>query len=319
MSMPSIKSETNMRLQTIRLIICLLTGLASITSPLSAQEDATKEVEKTDSEKTDSPFDPVRVMSFNVRYGKANDGDNRWENRKELVAETIKEFKPDLLGLQELMKFQSDYIEEQVEGYTVFGRTREKTGPDGEYCSIFYRTERFAKVGGGHLWLSETPEVPGSKSWDSSLPRMVSWLCLSERNAPEKKICIFNTHFDHRGQEARHESGKLIAARARAIAKSFGNARIIVTGDFNTAEDSDPYKAFFEDETTKFVDTFRAKRPERSDNEGTFNGFEGRSTGARIDWVLVDSRWEIKSSEIVRKNDDGRYPSDHYPVTAVLR
>lgn len=260
----------------------------------------------------------IRVMSFNIRNGMAKDGDNHWDKRHELVAETMREFNPDLLGAQEVFKFQADYLDKQLPDHTAFGRTREAKGEDGEQCTIFYRTERFTKLGGGHLWLSETPETAGSKSWDSSLPRIVSWLCLRDAKNPEKPICFFNTHFDHRGSVARKESAALIAARSRQIAASFG-ARVLVTGDFNAGEATDPYKAIVTDTEGSLIDTYRATHKEKSKIEGTFNGFKGIDAGARIDWILADTSWKILSANIVRKNDNGRYPSDHFPVTAIVR
>jgi len=257
-------------------------------------------------------------MSFNIRHGLAKDGDNHWDKRQELVAETIREFNPDLLGMQEPMKFQIDYLSKQLPGYTAFGRTRRATGEDGEHCAIFYRTERFTKLGGGHFWLSETPDKAGSKSRDSSLPRMVTWLCLRDAKNPGTPICFFNTHFDHRGAKARKHSAELIAKKAPVIAKSFENARIILTGDFNTDTGSAPYQELVTKDKETLIDTFRVMHKEESENEGTFNGFKGRDKGKRIDWILVNSAWKIKAAKIVRKNADGRYPSDHFPVTAVL-
>ena len=114
----------------------------------------------------------LRVMSFNLRYGRANDGENRWEKRDWLVAKTVKQFNPDLMGTQETLKFQAEFLESNLEGYTYFGRSRMKT--PNEHCGIFYKTDRFTQLAGGHFWLSESPEIPESKSWDSSLPRMAS-------------------------------------------------------------------------------------------------------------------------------------------------
>lgn len=259
----------------------------------------------------------LRVMSFNLRYGTANDGDNRWDARKQLVAQTIRKFAPDLLGTQETLPIQSQFLSEQFSEFTAFGRSRHKTHDDGEQCTIFYRTDRFTKLGAGHLWLSGNPNQPGSKDWDSSLPRMATWLCLRDQRNPDSPVCIFNTHFDHRGKKARNQSAKLIANRAAEFAKSHWNAKLIVTGDFNTGEDSKPYR-FFINKQARYVDTYRAAHPKRESKEGTFNAFKGIVDRERIDWILVDPKWTIRSADIVRDNADGHYPSDHFPVTAVL-
>ena len=260
--------------------------------------------------------EPVRVMSFNIRYGKANDGENHWDKRKTMVVDTVKEFDPDLMGTQETLKFQADYLHENVEGYTYFGRSRMKT--PNEHCGIFYRTSRFTQLAGGHFWLSESPEIPESKSWDSSLPRMVSWVLLSDQENEEGDPILFvNTHFDHRGKQARLESAKLIRKRVESLRHLAENPLVIITGDFNTGEATEPYTALL-DENQQLADTYRTAHAERKPDEGTFNSWRGETSGQRIDWILADSRLEVASANIVYFSRDGRNPSDHFPITAVL-
>jgi endonuclease/exonuclease/phosphatase family metal-dependent hydrolase len=260
--------------------------------------------------------EPVRVMSFNLRYGKANDGDNHWDKRKSLLADTVRDFDPDVLGTQETLKFQADFLMGQLEGYEYFGRSRMKE--PNEHCGILYRKERFTWLAGGHFWLSKTPLVPASKSWDSSLPRMASWVLLGD-NKDERgdPVLVINTHFDHRGAKARSKSAELIRERIEQLRHLAKNPLVVVTGDFNTAEASDPYKALL-DENDELVDTFRISHPEKSTNEGTFNSWTGKTNGPRIDWILADKRWTVQSAEIDRSSHNKRNPSDHFPVTAVL-
>lgn len=259
----------------------------------------------------------LRVMSFNIRYGAAKDGDDHWKKRNWLVADTVRKFNPDLLGTQETLKFQADYLERQLRDYTYFGRSRMKT--PNEHCGIFFRTDRFTQLAGGHFWLSESPEIPESKSWDSSLPRMASWVLLNDRlDEAARPILFVNTHFDHRGKVARLESAKLIRQRIDRLRAISDNPLVVVTGDFNTPEGSEPYNAFLEG-NADLIDSYRAKHPEKSDEEGTFNGFRGRTGGGRIDWVLASPDFGVLSAEIDRHQEEGRYPSDHFPVTAVLR
>ncbi len=260
--------------------------------------------------------EPVRVMSFNIRYGKANDGENHWDKRKTMVVDAVREFDPDLLGTQETLKFQADYLHANVEGYTYFGRSRMKT--PNEHCGIFYRTSRFTQLAGGHFWLSESPEVPESKSWDSSLPRMVSWVLLSDQeNEAGDSILFFNTHFDHRGSQARLESAKLIRKRVDSLRHLAENPMVIITGDFNTGEATEPYTALLDD-NEQLADTYRTAHAERKSDEGTFNSWRGTTSGQRIDWIMADSRFNVASANIVHFSRDGRNPSDHFPITAVL-
>ncbi len=263
----------------------------------------------------------VRVMSFNIRYGTAQDGDNHWEKRKEFLIKTIKAFDPDLLGTQETLSFQRDFIAEKLPGYDVLGVGRDDGRERGEMTALYFKRSRFEKIDGGHFWLSQTPEQPGSKSWDSSLPRMVTWVKLRDRRQPNAKpIMFFNTHFDHRGTEARTESARLLRRRVAELIKS---CRVIVTGDFNTGEGSEPYRELFypnNDGPSLLSDTYRVTYHGRAPNEGTFSGFKAEdSNGPRIDWIGASKDWWIVAASIDRTAREGRTPSDHFPVTAVLR
>ena len=262
--------------------------------------------------------DDLRVMSFNIRFGTANDGKNHWDHRKEFLVETVKAFHPDLLGTQETLGFQRDYLAEKLDGYEAIGVGRDHGDERGEMTAVLFRKERFEKLAVGHFWLSETPDVPGSKSWDTSLTRMVTWVKLKDRSTtPPAELFFFNTHFDHRGEVARQESARLIRKQISVLA---GATPTVVTGDFNAGEGSSPYKAMFEEDgPVKLLDTFRTKYPQRASDEGTFSSFVATEVGgARIDWIGCTSHWTFKEAAIDRTSRDGRTPSDHFPVTAVL-
>ncbi len=263
----------------------------------------------------------VRVMSFNIRYGTAKDGENHWDRRKDFLVETILAFQPDLLGTQETLAMQRDYLKEKLPAYECLGVGREDGAEKGEMMALYFRRDRYEKVDGGHFWLSETPDQIGSKSWDSSLPRMVTWVKLRDRRRPDAKpVAYFNTHFDHMGQTARLESARLVRRQIMTLGK---DCATILTGDFNTDEASPPYQALFEvenGEAAPLVDSYRVAHPERAKAEGTFSGFQATQIeGARIDWIGVSRDWQVISAEIDRTVRDGRTPSDHFPVTAVLR
>ncbi len=263
----------------------------------------------------------VRVMSYNIRYGTAADGDNHWDKRKEFLIETIKAFDPDLLGTQETLGFQRDYLAEKLSGYDVLGVGRDDGKEKGEMAALYFKRSRFEKLDGGHFWLSETPDQPGSISWDSALTRMVTWVKLRDRQQPKAKpLAYFNTHFDHRGVQARLESARLLRRRVAELSK---NCSVIVTGDFNAGEGSDPYKALFDPsdgQPSPLRDTYRIAHPTRAPNEGTFSGFKVEATGGpRIDWIGVSAEWEVIKAAIDRTMREGRTPSDHFPMTGILR
>jgi endonuclease/exonuclease/phosphatase family metal-dependent hydrolase len=263
----------------------------------------------------------VRVMSFNIRYGTAKDGDNHWDRRKDFLVQTIREYEPDLLGTQETLDFQRDYIAAQIDDLETFGAGRDDGKDAGEMAALAFRKDRFEKIDGGHFWLSDQPEVVGSKGWDAALPRIATWVKLRDKkNNAGLPILFLNTHFDHRGAVARNESAKLVRARL----KDLGNGcRIVLTGDFNAAANSDPYKSIFGSEAPLdaplLKDTFLASTTENGKESGTFSNFlPSNVAGPRIDWIGCSNDWDVRQANILRWERDGRTPSDHFPVTAVL-
>lgn len=269
---------------------------------------------------------PLRVMTFNVRYGTAQDGENHWDNRKDFLAETIKEFSPDLLGTQETLGFQRDFLAAQLPEYGVLGVGRDDGKEQGEMMAIYYKKSRFEARVHGHFWLSETPDTAGSKSWDTSLPRMATWVRLTERTGNSSKPILYvNTHFDHRGPQARLESARLIRQKIESLRgdASVGDASVILTGDFNSGEGSPPYRALFDDiegSQSPVLDAYRLAHPERTKEEGTATPFDAtKTTGSRIDWIGCSRDWKVLEARINRTQRNGRLPSDHFPVEAVLQ
>jgi endonuclease/exonuclease/phosphatase family metal-dependent hydrolase len=264
------------------------------------------------------PDAAIRVMSFNVRLGVADDGEDSWIHRRDLLVETVRRFDPDLLGTQETYPFQAQYLLEQLDGYAYVGWPRQPGSADGEECGILYRAARFERQDAGQLWLSETPDVPGSKSWDAAFPHIVTWVALRDRAHLGAALTLFNTHFDHLGTTARLESARLLRARLASLPPG---ATWIVTGDFNTPEASPPYEALVGAgaDGLRVVDAHRTVHPRPAADEGTFHAFKGQTAGARIDWILHSPTLAALAADIDRTQRNGRYPSDHFPVTATLR
>lgn len=261
---------------------------------------------------------PLTVMSFNVRYGNAKDGANHWDKRKELCASRVTHFNPDILGLQEALTFQNDFILTTCPGYTAFGVARDDGKQAGEFSTLLVRTTRFTVVDSGTFWLSETPEVPGSKSWDSSLPRITTWARMKDKQAGDRLLLVINTHFDHKGHVARKEGAKIIR---HFIATRATDAAVIVTGDFNSVPGSEQYRTLTERGNEgvlmhdAYADVFRAN-PEL--NDGTAHAFKDLPVTARIDWILHSPAFRATSATIDRHREGPLFPSDHYAVVAVL-
>ena len=265
----------------------------------------------------DSPA--VRVMSLNIRYGTARDGNNAWPRRREAVFGVVRSFEPDLLGTQETLAFQRDELLTAFPTFAAVAAGRDDGREAGEMAAVFYDRDHFEPLDSGHLWLSETPEVPGSRGWDAALPRIATWVKLRDRTAPQDAPILFlNAHFDHVGQRARLESARLIR---RSLATLGAGCRLVLTGDFNAAEASPPYAALFADDAAapKLLDTLRAAVPQSTGPEATFNGFNPTTTaGERIDWIGCSPDWRVVAASIDRTVVAGRTPSDHWPVTATL-
>ena len=260
--------------------------------------------------------DTLRVMTFNIRYGTAGNGQNAWDARKDHLVEVIRDFNPDLLGTQEVLAAQADYLIEKLPEYTLVGVGRDDGKRRGEFSAALYKTSRFEADDSGTFWLSETPHVPGSKSWDSSMPRIVTWVKLRDNGADGSKILWLNTHWDHRGRIARVEAGKMIR---RWIDEHAGDDLVILTGDLNVTETHEGIRAILaNDGVPRLIDTYRQVHPTPQPDEATSHGFRGRTRGRRIDFVLGTAELRVTDADIVRASRDGLYPSDHYPVTAVI-
>jgi len=263
----------------------------------------------------------LRVMSFNIRYGTADDGGNRWDLRRDLVVETIRRFGPDLLGTQECLDFQGEFLREHLPDHEFIGVGRDDGELAGEMCAVFFRRDRFERIDSGTFWLSETPDSPGSRGWDAALPRIATWVRLRDRHI-DADIVFINTHFDHRGEAARLESARMLGRRAVEIADG---APIVITGDFNAPAvmgAAEPYQALLREpgaDTLRFLDTYRAIYPQPAAHEGTFGDFTGASDGSRIDWILISRDLRTVAAAIDRHRRDGKWPSDHFPVTATIR
>jgi endonuclease/exonuclease/phosphatase family metal-dependent hydrolase len=262
----------------------------------------------------------LRVMSFNIRVASADDGVNNWDNRKGFVKQAIQSFNPDLLGVQEDLKVQDDYLKAQLSGYTFFGPDGAKADGTGERVGILYKTSRFTKLRQGNYWLSLTPAVQGSVGWDAALPRQVTWVELRDKQNPSFSFIFSNTHWDHVGDTARFESAKLMRAKLTELA---GNEAVIFTGDFNADQGGDAYRRMTGrdngDSVRDLKDTYRTIHPDDSDTVGTAPGFDGVGGTGRIDWVLHDRAFQTIDADIDRTSYNGKYPSDHFPINAVIR
>jgi endonuclease/exonuclease/phosphatase family metal-dependent hydrolase len=258
-------------------------------------------------------------MSFNVRTSGAQDDENAWPNRKDFLVETIQRFGPDLVGFQEVRENQYEEITARLNGYGFCGVARDDGKRKGEWCLIGYRKNRFTALKNGDFWLSEHPEIAGSKSWDAALTRICSWVRLRE-NATGRELVYANTHFDHKGVVARQEASRVLSIELSKIATG---VPAILTSDLNINEDNPAYAVLVRPDrpgALRWIDSYREVHPTRSTDEASFNGFKGTVIGSRIDFIFHTDHFVATASDIDRSAmPNGRFPSDHYPVTAVLK
>ena len=269
----------------------------------------------------------IKVVSFNIRYLTTRDkGVNHWDTRQTRTAAAIRRFDADVIGLQEAFFSQVDDLKPVLTDYQRVGVGRDDGAEEGETCSILFRKDRFGLVDHGTFWLSDTPEVPGSKHWGNEVVRICSWALLHDKPS-DRRFYVFNTHFDHVSQNAREHSAKLIAKRISE--RNEPSASFILMGDFNAAEDN-PAIRYLKGEAIalggaeepetgplKLLDSFRVIHPDVADVR-TGHGFTGRTDGGKIDHVLVPVGITVEAADIDHSQHDGLYPSDHFPVTATL-
>lgn len=266
--------------------------------------------------------DDLRVMSFNIRYGTADDGPDAWPERAPLVADVIRQFGPDLLGTQECLGFQRDELVAALPAFDVVAVGRDDGADSGEMCACFFRRDRFELRDHGTFWLSETPATVASVGWDAALCRIATWLRLRDRQTGQDVLWL-NAHLDHRGPESRRRSALLIHRWLRDHHDR--RTAIVVTGDFNAlpsdAPDAPHYLLRHGDRARPWlVDTWTARHGGLGDDDdfGTYHGFTGRAGSGRIDWILTDEAAVVIEATIDRTGAGGRWPSDHFPVTAVI-
>lgn len=253
----------------------------------------------------------VRVMSYNIRYDDKGEVDG-WDRRKDKVASQMRYHQSDLIGVQEALHHQLKDLEAALPGFRWYGVGRDDGKQAGEYSAILYNTNLFELQESGTFWLSPTPEQP-SKGWDAALPRVCSWVKFRHKGTG-RSFYHFNTHYDHRGEQARVNSSALLVAKIREIAK---DQPVVVTGDFNVPERTVAYKTMVTG--TGLKDAKELSQTPHHGPEGSFSGFDiCEPMGERIDYVFVKEPVRVQLHGHLAEPQNGRYPSDHLAVLAEI-
>lgn len=262
--------------------------------------------------KVDQPIN-LNVMTFNMRYDNPQDSLNSWQYRRDEVVEELTAHDIDICGAQELLIHQLNDLKESLTGYACVGVGRLDGVEAGEHSALFFKKDRFEVVETGNFWLSETPEVAGSKGWDGACERIATWAILKEIGSGRELFCI-NTHLDHVGQVAREQGVSLLLDRTRTLSRGLP---VMITGDFN----ADPASSVITHVTRN--GEFSHAKERAAEVRGTawsFSDFGRLPETERqlIDYIFVNDAFTVSEYEVLPNRLNNQYVSDHAPVMAKI-
>lgn len=264
----------------------------------------------------------LNVMSFNIRRGTRRDGRNHWVHRRNLVQEILESYRPDVLGLQEALDFQIAEIMDMLPGYETVGKGN-LGGSKGLHNAVFYDADRFFLADEGTFWLSDTPDIPGSRGWGNVIPRICTWARLVE-NTSQQAFYFYNVHLDHLSLHSRKKS---VLFLTQCISTRLYPDPLILTGDFNAGEMSMPIQYLKGNIPLKInlrvkgsnpvplMDTFRERHPKIRD-AATYHGYSRYFIRLKLDYIFVPASARVLDAEIIYRRRKNCYPSDHFPLFA---
>lgn len=261
----------------------------------------------------------IQYATFNIRYANGDRHTPRdWKLRRDSLARFIQTREISICGMQEVLHEQLVDLCKLLPGYDYVGVGRDDGRKKGEYSPIFYLRKDWKVLDSGTFWLSPTPDVIGSKGWDAALPRIATWALLRHHRTGQQVMAV-NTHFDHVGQQARIESGKLILQKSSQLAQ---DVPLVLTGDFNVGEESDVYQSITHQPDFPILDTFHASAP----HEGityTWHNFARIPVRqcSKIDFIFASPQVQVLRTFIPAEDrtPDAFLMSDHNPVIATLK
>ena len=248
----------------------------------------------------------LKVESFNIRLDTPHDGINAWPYRQQLVLNHLQQTQSDVIGMQEVLVHQLDWLAEHMPDYAYIGVGRDDGKRGGEFVPLFYNTLTLNKLDSGYFWLSETPEIPGSIGWLAHLPRIVTWAKFAQHN---KVFFVFNAHFSHVSDLARQKSAEFLVSHIPTIA---GDSPVILMGDLNTLDSEPAYSSIINDGNLQFSDSALTNGHQPV---GTFNGFGKYTEHKRIDYIFINKGLSSSYYTTHQDRQGDMYISDHYPIS----
>lgn len=250
----------------------------------------------------------VSLMTYNIRLDVESDGENKWDNRKDYLIKQLKFYSPSIFGIQEGLPHQIDYMSENLNDYYYVGEGRDGKH-NGEYSAIFYSKKNYEVLKSDTFWLSLTPDIP-SKHWDAALPRICTYALFKEKKTGVE-FWVFNTHFDHVGQESRLQAIKII--KKRISQENTNSNPVFFMGDLNV----EPKNEVIAKLNAFMLDTYDVSVNPPFGSYGTFNGFKFHEpVTRRLDYIYVSEseKIEVLKHAVLTDSKDLKYPSDHFPV-----
>ena len=252
------------------------------------------------------------IMSYNIRYDNAWDVENSWTIRKNKVRQLLIQYAPSIIGIQEGLLSQVQYLDSCLTDYNYVGVGREDGKEQGEFCAIYFDTTRYSVLNHSTFWLSETPDII-SIGWDAALERICTYGLFKDRKTSEE-FWVFNTHFDHMGTSAREQSSGMILKMIKKINRQ--SLPLILMGDFNSIPDSPPINKI----KTDLSDALQISLEELQGPSGTFNGFNADlPIEKRIDYIFTGNFKVLSYIHINDRLNNNRHISDHLPVMVKIQ
>lgn len=259
----------------------------------------------------------LNVMTFNIRLNIASDSLNAWPYRKDKLSSQVLYYKADILGVQEALHVQMTDLQTALTNYKYVGVGRDDGKNGGEYSAIFYNATRMDMLRNATFWLSQSPQVAGSKGWDADYPRVVTWAEFKDKKNG-RSFFVFNTHFDHIGKVARRESAKLLLKAVDSIA---GSKQAIVMGDFNASPADEPIQIITNpSDKLHLTDTKAVSKTPHYGPGGTFNGFKQHEENDQpIDHIFFNRNVDVYDHATISESWMGRFASDHFAVLTTIK
>lgn len=252
------------------------------------------------------------LISCNIRFDNPADGQNSWKYRRDFLCQTLLKHEPSIIATQEGRVHQLNQLKASLKNFDITDQHRSWIG-ERMYPSIFLRHDKFEFLGSGDMWLSETPDIAGSHSFESAFPRLMTWTKIQIKES-EQKLFIANTHLDHVKSETRVSQAKVLVEAIRRIWDE--HSPLIIMGDFNDSPDSNVREVIVK--AFPFLqDPWRIMNLKE---ETSYHAFKGETNnGSRIDWILVDNKLTIKNCLMDQSTLNNIYPSDHYPIVCTIK